>query len=100
MIHSQALKEKYRENEKDFTRKRILTFVGLVVSELNLMSKSLSVEVSRFVAQFFGIEKDYSKQAYSQRRYKLKTEVFPALNRELVGQYYADGDYHNWRNYL
>jgi len=100
MIHSQDFKERYREHEKDFTRNRMLTFVGLVVSQLNLMSKSLSVEVSRFVAQIFGVEKDYSKQAYSQCRKKLKAEAFMALNRELVGQYYADGDYSRWQNYL
>jgi hypothetical protein len=100
MIHSEAFKEQYREQEKDFTRNRILTFVGLVVSQLNLMSKSLSVEVSRFVAHFFGAEKDYSKQAYSQCRRKLQAEAFAALNQELVHQYYADGDYGTWQNYL
>jgi hypothetical protein len=100
MIHSQAFKEGYREHEQDFTRNRILTFVGLVVSQLNLMSKSLSVEVSRFVERLLGGEKDYSKQAYSQCRRKLKAEAFTALNQELVQQYYADGDYGNWRNYL
>ena len=100
MIHSEDFKARYREHEKDFTRNRILTFVGLVVSQLNLLSKSLSVEVSRFVERFFGEEKDYSKQAYSQCRKKLKAEAFTALNQGLVGQYYADGDYVTWQDYL
>lgn len=100
MIHSQDFKERYRQHEKDFTRNRILTFVGLVVSQLNLMSKSLSVEVSRFVERFISLGKDYSKQAYSQCRRKLKAEAFTALNRELVQQYYGDGDYKRWQGHL
>lgn len=100
MIHSEDFKERYRVSEKDFTRNRVLTFVGLVVSQLNLMSKSLSVEVSRFVERFINLGKDYSKQAYSQCRRKLQAEAFIALNRELVGQYYGDGDYRRWQNYL
>ena len=100
MIHNEGFKERYRAHEKDFTRNRVLTFVGLVVSQLNLMSKSLSVEVSRFVERFLGGEKDYSKQAYSQCRRKLQAEAFAALNQELVHQYYADGDYGTWQNYL
>lgn len=100
MIHSEDFKERYRVSEKDFTRNRVLTFVGLVVSQLNLMSKSLSVEVSRFVERFINLGKDYSKQAYSQCRRKLQAEAFTALNRELVGQYYGEGDYHSWHNYL
>jgi len=100
MIHHEAFKERYRAHVTDFTRNRVLTFVGLVVSQLNLMSKSLSVEVSRFVERFLGAEKDYSKQAYSQCRRKLQAEAFAALNQELVQQYYADGDYSTWHNHL
>jgi hypothetical protein len=100
MMNSESFKQSYRQSEKDFTRKRILSFVGLVVSQLNLLSKSLSVEVSRFVERFFGGEKDYSKQAFSQYRRKLKAEAFTALNQELLGQYYADGVYGTWQNYL
>jgi len=100
MLNSESFKQRYRQSEKDFTRKRILSFVGLVVSQLNLLSKSLSVEVSRFVERFFGGEQDYSKQAFSQYRRKLKAEAFTALNQELLGQYYADGEYRTWQNYL
>jgi hypothetical protein len=72
MIGSDEFKNEYRQNEKDFTRNRILTFVGLVVSQINLMSKSLSVEVSKFVERFFSLASDYSKQAFSKRRMRLK----------------------------
>jgi hypothetical protein len=100
MIGSEEFKDKYRQSEKDFTRRRVLTFVGLVVSQINLMSKSLSVEVSKFVERFFGFACDYTKQAFSQRRSKLKAEAFTALNRELVGQFYAGGEYKTWQGHV
>lgn len=100
MIGSDGFKEEHRQSERDFTRNRVLTFVGLVVSQINLMSKSLSVEVSRFVERFIGAGCDYSKQAYSKCRSKLKAEAFTALNRRLVGRFYADGDYSKWQGYL
>jgi hypothetical protein len=100
MIGSDEFKDKYRQSGKDFTRKRVLTFVGLVVSQINLMSKSLSVEVSKFVERFFGFACDYTKQAFSQRRGKLKAEAFTALNRELVGQFYVSGEYKTWQGYV
>jgi hypothetical protein len=100
MISSDEFKDTYRENEQDFTRKRVLTFVGIVVSQINLMSKSLSVEVSKFVGHFFGSACDYSKQAFSKRRSKLKPEAFTALNRELVHQFYEAGEYKTWQGYV
>lgn len=100
MIGSKGFKEEHRQSERDFTRNRVLTFVGLVVSQINLMSKSLSVEVSRFVERFIEPGCDYSKQAYSKCRSKLKAGAFTALNRKLVGQFYADGDYNKWQGYL
>lgn len=100
MIGSESFKQEHRQSERDFTRNRVLTFVGLVVSQINLMSKSLSVEVSRFVERFVGPSLDYSKQAFSKCRSKLRAEAFTALNRRLVSRFYADGDYSKWQGYL
>ena len=100
MIGSDEFKNAYRQNEKDFTRNRTLTFVGLVVSQINLMSKSLSVEVSKFVERFFSLASDYTKQAFSKRRMRLKAEAFLALNRELVSQYYLQGEYKTWQGHV
>jgi len=100
MLNSDDFKQRYRKREQDFTRNRVLTFVGLVVSQVNLMSKSLSVEVSRFVERILGRNCDCSKQAFSQSRLKLKAEAFTALRRRLVRQFYTDGDYKKWQGYL
>lgn len=92
VISSDDSKRVYRQREQDFTRHRVPAFVGLVVSQINLMSRSLSVEVSRLVERFLGIGRDCSKQAFSQCRRKLRAEAFTALRQRLVEQFYADGE--------
>lgn len=56
---------------------------------LNNISKSLSVEVTKFLQKFFGRGRDASKQAFSQARYKLKAAAFVDLNDTFVNAYYG-----------
>jgi len=100
MMHSAGFKAAFRQHSKDFSRNRVFTFVGLLTSQINRMSKSLSVEVSRFVERFFGSDLDYSKQAYSRCRSKLKYEAYTALNRQFISSYYKNGEYGRWQGYL
>lgn len=58
---------------------------------LNNISKSLSVEVTKFLQKFFGLGHDASKQAFSKARYKLKAEAFIDLNDTFVQAYYRAG---------
>lgn len=90
LIQSPAFKNEYRQSARDFTRDRILSFVSMVVCQITSMSKSLSVEISRFVEKFVDQAQDCSKQAFSQRRSKLKAAAFVALNDQLIKQYYQD----------
>lgn len=99
-MNSEGFKAAFRRQAQDFTRNRVLTFVGLLASQINRMSKSLSVEASRFVERFFGPELDYSKQAYSQCRTKLQYQAYTALNRHFISSYYKDGQYRGWQGYL
>lgn len=87
-------------NQQDFTRKRKLSFVGLVVSQINLISKSISVELSRFIERFVSNCQDYSKQAFCQHRLKLKPQAFVALNQLLIEEFYADDELHTFQGYV
>lgn len=59
---------------------------------LNNISKSLSVEVTKFLSKLGDI-KYAGKQAFSKARYKLKYEAFIDLNETFVGAYYSSADY-------
>lgn len=88
-IHRRGFKEKYRRDEKAFTRRRILDFSTIVGSILNRMSKSISVEINQFLSKF-GWQKNLvvTKQSFSEARHKLKYEAFIALNNKLIQAYY------------
>lgn len=87
-------------NLQDFTRNRILSFAGLVIIQINLINKSISVELSKFIERFVDRLHDYSKQAFSKQRLKLKPQAFVALNNLLVDEFYADDQLHTFQRYL
>lgn len=62
--------------------------------QINLISKSLSVEVSKFLRRFDVIKNliDGSKQAYSKARNKIKWEGYIHLNDNFIKEYYSDNE--------
>jgi len=74
-----------------FTRDRNLNFIIVMVSLINKLSKSLSVEITKYL-QRFG-KAIVSKQAFSKARYKVSHQAFIELNETFVTAYYSQGDY-------
>lgn len=68
--------------------------------QLNILSRSLSVEVSKFLSRFHfsGREKDGSKQAFSKARQNIKWEGFVALNDAFIQSFYGDQDYLHYKD--
>lgn len=90
-MYSAGFKNMYRKNCQDFIRERCLGFESIVLAVLNKVSRSLSVELNKFLQGLKQVV--VSKQAFSQARYKIKWEVFVALNDAFVGSYYEQDDY-------
>lgn len=80
---------------------RVFSFWRLVLFQINIATKSLSVELSRFFKriEYNSEEKSYSKQSYSEARMKMKHSAYLELNEELVKGYYSDGDYKKYKGY-
>lgn len=93
-IGSERFKDCYRTENRFFTRSRLFTFQTIILMQLNFISKSISVEVSKFLSKFHfsGKERDGSKQAFSKGRQHIKWEGYVDLNDGLVNQYYSDQD--------
>lgn len=70
----------------------------IVVMLLNNVSKSLSVEVTRFLQRMLGRFSHGSKQAFSKARYKLKAEAFVDLNDTFIRAYYESGAYQLYKD--
>jgi len=83
--------------KNDFTRKRVQSFSGTLVFMMNMIRKSLSVEIANFVNILNNEAKNlsvqlFTKSAFSQARKKIKPEVFKELSENLVDEFYSDND--------
>lgn len=90
--------KEYRTTEKAFTRNRKLSFVSLVLLQLNMLKRSLQKEL----VHFFDLIKSpviITKSAFCQSRMKLKPEAFLDLNDTLVDAFYQDYDFNKWGRY-
>jgi hypothetical protein len=79
----------------------MLTFPVLVVFLMNLLTKTLQVELDRFFKVLTGQTGKFSvsKQAFSQARQKLSEQTFLLLDERLVDEFYTDNTYRTWHGY-
>ncbi len=85
------LSTKYKEKPTDFTRERKIGFKGILISILITLKRSLSVEIDNLLQKLDAEDiVEYTKQAYSQARQKLKPEAFIELNNVLLEEVYKD----------
>jgi hypothetical protein len=90
--------KEYRASEKAFTRNRKISFVSLVLLQLNMLKRSLQKEL----VHFFELIKTpviITKSAFCQRRMQLKPEAFLDLNNILVNSFYEEYNYSTWNGY-
>lgn len=88
---SEAFKNQFRRRSKDFNRNCLLTFPILILFILNLIRKSLQVELNNFI-KILPL-RTISKQTFSAARHKLLPEAFVELNRSLMQEFYTDNEF-------
>jgi hypothetical protein len=100
MIADPDFQKAYRQKPTDFVRERVLSFSKVVVGLINLMNRSIAVEVAKLLEHLHGMVTPLcSKQAFSKQRQKLKPEAFVALNQQLIADFYADGDFSKFHGF-
>lgn len=99
-ISSIDFKTQVKERAQDFSRSRKVDFEHLMYMLLNLMKRSLQIELDEFVACHLsngdGIG-TYTKQSFSEARQKIKPEAFNVLNETLISEYYLDANDDDYR---
>ena len=96
---SPDFKSRHRRNEKDFTRKRCLTFVIMIIFQLNLVKRALQDELDEFFKLLNGEDvavRKVTKSAFCQARKKLKYGAFVELNQTQVAYFYDHFEPHTW----
>ncbi len=101
LLFSEQLKDTCRTKSTDFTRRRILTFPVVVGFLLNMLTKSLQIELERFLAVLKGHSCSVSvtQQAFGKARKKLSEKTFMRLDERLVDEFYTDNTYSTWKGY-
>ena len=90
---------RHRQDVKDFTRKRCLTFVITVMFLLNLLKRSLQDELDEFFKVQNGTDlavRIVTKSAFTQARKKLKYEAFIELNQVQTAYFYQFLELQRW----
>lgn len=100
-MFSEQFKEDCRTQPKFFTRKRLLVFPVLVGFFLNMLTKSLQIELDRFLKVLKGESSQVTvtAQAVGKARKKLSEQTFVRLDERLVDEFYTENTYTTWRGY-
>ncbi|GAA3618914.1 hypothetical protein [Flavivirga jejuensis] len=92
-LFSDALKNEFRISEKYFTRKRKQQFSTILLFMLNMLRKSLSLELENFLS-FLKIDttRKFTKSAFVQARKKISPKVFKHLSQTLIKEFYTNNE--------
>lgn len=103
LLLSQDFIFKYRESDKDFTRKGALCFDRLVSLLMNMNNSPYQTELDNFfdhiLDDFEEAKVHVHKGSLSKARKKLKHEVFIALNDEMLSHYYKYFPVKTWKGF-
>ena len=97
-IYSKQFLESNRKSDKDFTRKRKLTFPKIILFMLNSIRKSLQKELTEFFLNFSN-EKNITNSAFCQSRMKLSHTAFIELNDGIIKGFYTDNIFDLWNGF-
>lgn len=99
-IYSISFMKSNRYSEKDFTRKRKLPFVSMVLFMLNLVKQTLQKELTHFFQMLSSKKSEnITKSAFCQSRLKLKHTAFIELNDVLINEFYTDNIIDTWKGF-
>jgi len=82
------IKKKFTESETDFTRDRKLTFNRTVFLIINILKRSLAIEVQEFFEKGIDSSINCTKAALTIQRKKIKSSFFEVLNKQFTNSFY------------
>lgn len=92
-LFSQDLTAKFKMKKQDFTRNRKQPFLSTLLFMINLLRKSLAVEIDGFVRQLndrlCASVSHFTSSAFIQNRKKIDPEVFKHLTSVIIKNFYT-----------
>ena len=96
LIESQEYLLASRQSEKDFTRRRKMSFTNYIWYLLTTTKRSLTSGLQAFSSELNVSWDSYSKQAFSKGRQRIKPEAIRALMAATQERFYQEADYETW----
>lgn len=95
VILSRDLVLEFKKNKQDFTRNRKQPFVATLLFMLNLLRRSLVIEIDGFIHHLnerlpSGNNRLFTSSAFIQNRKKIDPEVFNHLSGVIIENFYTD----------
>ena len=87
------------KKETDFTRRRKMSFIDYIYAILQNAKTGLQTELNAFFENNKNKRIEYSKQAFSKGRQRLKPEAILELFQEVVLQFYKKAELTSWKGY-
>ena len=96
------IKKKFTESTTDFTRDRKLTFNRTVFLIINMLKRSLSIEIQDFFEKGIDSAISCTKVALTIQRKKIKSSFFEVLNKQFTKSFYHfyGDNVKKWRGFL
>jgi len=101
-LTSEGFIERHRQQPKDFSRQRILTFCTVILFLVNMVKRALQDELDEYFKMLREgqvAERVVTKSAFSQARKKLKHTAFIELNQSQVAYYYEHFEPERWQGW-
>ena len=92
LIESPEYLRASRQTEKDFTRRRKMSFINYIWYLMTTTKRSLTSGLQAFVKELNVSWDNYSKQAFSQGRQRIKPEAIKTLMNATQEQFYQEAD--------
>lgn len=83
----------------DFSRRRKLSFTDYVYLTVQNMKTSLQAGLNAFIKERKKNKIEYSKQAFSKGRQRIRPEAFQELYQAVVMKFYEKAGIHSWKGY-
>lgn len=99
MIYSEVYKETARVHPSDFTRRRKMSFVQYILFILQRTGRSLQAALNTFALAMEEDPGDYSKQAFSKGRLRIKPEAIRHLFEFTVQEFYGHAQFQTYEGY-
>ena len=103
VIHDRICEERYRlrsvMRKADFTRLRKMGFTDYIYMTLQNTKTSLQAGLNAFLAAHKQGKIEYSKQAFSKGRQRIKPEAFQELFYLVVESFYENAELSTWNGY-